>query len=418
MRINRERLWTRLQSLGGVGSDPQGGVSRFAWTPEYREACRILMGWMEEAGLTVRMDGVGNILGRMEGKQDLPAILTGSHFDTVPNGGRFDGMAGVMAALELLTTLHESGYIPERPIEMVAFVNEEASQFLGGTFGSKAMCGVLPSDYTSNCLHRYTGQPLREAMLEFDMNLDPDHIEKSRINPCDYLAFLELHIEQGKYLLNQDLPLAVITSVAGIRQFYITLKGVSAHAGGMAMEDRHDTLMAAAAIACEVERLALCSGSNTRGTVGYIQSHPAEHNIIADESVIPVDYREDDDAIWADYYDKLIHFVEEECAKRGLEYTIRTTIDLRPAHCHPQLIKIMEEEAASLEIPHTQMVSYPCHDSVNFERIMPMGMIFLRSSNGGLSHCPQEYTTPEDMEAGTNLLLNTILKLSETENLD
>jgi len=419
MKINKERLWLRLQKIGGIGADPKGGVSRFAWTPEYKEACELLMKWIEESGLSARMDGVGNVFARLEGKNpDAPAILTGSHFDTVPCGGRFDGLAGVMSGLEVLTTLRENGYVPERPMEMVAFINEEASQFLGGTFGSKAMCGVLPQDYPITCTHRYTGQPLREAMLEFGMGLDPDHLENSRIRPGQYAAFVELHIEQGKFLLDHNYPLAIVTAIAGIKQFYITLKGTAAHSGGMAMKDRHDTLAAAAAIACEVEHLALTlGGKDTRGTVGYIASHPGEHNIIADESVIPVDYREENDEIWAEYYERLMAFVEKQCEMRGLEYSVKHTIDLKPSHSNETILRIMREQADNLEISHTEMVSYPCHDAVNMERIMPMGMIFLRSSNGGLSHCPQEYTTPEDMEAGTNLLLQTLVGMAKDENL-
>lgn len=419
MQVNKERLWLRLQEIGGIGADPRGGVSRFAWTPEYKCACEVLINWIEAAGLEHRVDAVGNIFARLPGKKTgEPTILTGSHFDTVPCGGRFDGLAGIMAGLEVLTVLKEHGYIPEKPMEAVAFINEEASQFLGGTFGSKAMCGELPADYMISCKHRYTDQTLRDAMLEFGMGLDPDDFQKSRIDPKDYLAFIELHIEQGRFLLGCDKPLAVVTAIAGIKQFYITLKGVSAHAGGMAMKDRHDTLMAAAHIVCEVERLALeLGGKDTRGTVGYIQSHPAEHNIIADESVIPVDYREENDEIWCEYYDKLMDFVEEECGKRGLEYSVRKTIDLPPAHANERIVQIIEQEAQTLHIPHAKMISFPCHDAVNMARVMPMGMIFLRSSNEGLSHCPQEYTTPEDLEAGANLLLCTMTRLAGCKTL-
>lgn len=415
MKVNAKRLWERLQEVGSIGADPRGGISRFAWTPEYRQACELLMQWMREAGLTVRMDTVGNIFGRLEGKTSKPAILSGSHFDTVPCGGKFDGLAGIMTALEALTTLRENGFTPERPIEMVAFVNEEASQFLGGTFGSKAMCGVLSDNYPWECKHRYTGQTLHQAMLDFGMGLDPDNFAGSRIDPKDYCCFIELHIEQGRYLLDHDIPMAVITDIAGIKQFYITLNGVSCHAGGMAMEDRHDTLAAAAAIACEVERLAKTISVNARGTVGYIDSDPGEHNIIARMSTVPVDYREVDDECWIRFYDDLIAFVEKECANRGLTYSIKTTIDLKPSHCDKRIMESMHKASDEHGIYHTEMISFPCHDAVNLERIMPMGMIFLRSSNEGLSHCPEEYTTPEDLEAGANALLGTFIDLAQSD---
>ncbi len=298
---------------------------------------------------------------------------------------------------------------------MVAFVNEEASQFLGGHFGSKAMCGMHPADHAKITKHRYTGQTLYDAMLEFGMGLNPDDYAGSIINKNDYYAFLELHIEQGQYLLKKNLPMAVVTSVAGIKQFYITLNGITCHAGGMAMEDRHDTLAAAAAIVCEVERLALTSGSPTRGTVGYIASKPAEHNIVAGQSIIPIDFREDKDDIWESLYDQLMEFVKKECEKRNLTYSVRSTIDTPPAHCHPKLIEVIEQCAAN--IPHLQMISYPAHDAMQLATRVPFGMIFLRSSNEGKSHCPEEYTTPEDAAIGTEVLYKSLLRIANEDVL-
>lgn len=417
MRANRDRLWSRQHEVGAIGAVPEGGISRFAWTPEYKEASELLMKWMRELELEVRMDTVGNIFGRYEGREDLPAILCGSHFDTVPNGGYFDGLTGIMTALEAVSILKEEGFRPRRPIEIVAFINEEASQFLGGTFGSKAMCGVLPEDYVDTCCHRVTGETLRDAMIKFGMETDPDRLADSRIDPKDYFCFIEVHIEQGKYLLNQNLPVSVVSDIAGIKQFYIELHGVSCHAGGMAMEDRHDTLQAAAAIASEIERLALATGNDTRSTVGYIQSKPAEHNIIANCSIMPVDYREADDETWARLYEDIISYVEKECQKRGLTWSVRSTCDLAPSHCNKAIMQVMHEAADRLGIPHNEMISFPCHDAVNMERIMPIGMVFVRSSNDGLSHCPEEYTTREDLGDSTDILLETLKTLGEMDRL-
>lgn len=417
MRVNRERLWERQHEVGAVGAVREGGVSRFAWTPEYKEACEKLMGWMEEIGLEVRMDTVGNIFGRYGGREELPAILCGSHFDTVPNGGYFDGLTGIMTALEAVTVMKETGYRPKRPIEIVAFINEEASQFLGGTFGSKAMCGVLPEDYADTCCHRVTGEPLRKAMEEFGMGTDPDRIADSRIRPEDYFCFIEVHIEQGKYLLGEGIPISIVSDIAGIKQFYIELHGVSCHAGGMAMKDRHDTLQAAAAIAVEVERLAFATGNDTRSTVGYIESKPGEHNIIANCSVLPVDYREADDKIWNRLYEDILGFAEKECQRRGLTWSVHSTCDLAPAHCSKTIMQVMEHAAQDLGIRHNEMVSFPCHDAVNMERILPVGMVFVRSSHGGLSHCPEEYTTKEDLGDSADVLLGTLKTLGEMERL-
>lgn len=413
MRINRERLWKRQNQIGQIGAVPEGGVSRFAWTKEYKQACQLLIQWMEEAGLKVHIDTVGNIYGRMDGTEDIPAILCGSHFDTVPRGGCFDGLTGIMTMLEVMQTMHEQNYHPRRPMELIAFINEEASQYLGGTFGSKAMCGMIPEDYPDTCLHRETKVPLRNAMIEFGMGTNPDRILDSKIDPQKYCCFIEVHIEQGKHLLDEGLPLSVVTDIAGIKQFYIELHGVSCHAGGMAMKDRHDTLAAAAAIACKVEQLAKSTGADTRGTVGYIESYPGEHNIIANRSIVPVDYREADDIKWQKFYDNLIEFVEGQCNDRGLTYSIRTTCDLKPAHCDKRIQDIMVRAMQKLNIPFDKMISFPCHDAVNLERIMPIGMIFVRSSNGGLSHCPEEFTTKSDLGDSADALAETLIEISK-----
>ena len=410
MSINPDRLWTRLNQIGSI--DPRGGISRFAWTKEYKESAGLLISWMKLAGMSVRVDTVGNIYGRLEGSEDLPAILTGSHLDTVPCGGKFDGIAGIMSALEAITSIKENKISNKHPLEMIAFINEEASQFLGGHFGSKAICGMLPDDYAKTCVDKNTGITMHEAMINYGMGLNPDNFPGSYIKKEDYYAFLELHIEQGKYLLQKDFPIAVVSSIAGIKQFYITLKGVSAHAGGMAMRDRHDCIAAAAEIACEVERLALTTGSDTRGTVGYISAHPGEHNIIADEAVIPVDIREEDDEIFEKIYIDLMKFVKKQCEKRGLTYSLRITLDTPPAHCHDNLIKLISECANKSKVPFINMVSYPAHDAMQMARLLPMGMIFVRSSNDGVSHCPDEYTTKEDMTMATQVLYNSLIELS------
>ncbi|MFC9292454.1 hydantoinase/carbamoylase family amidase, partial [Streptomyces sp. NPDC057052] len=339
------------------------------------------------------------------------------HLDTVPCGGKFDGVAGIMAALEVLTTLSENGFRPRRPIEMVAFINEEAIHYKPGHFGSMAICGMLPDDFANTCTNQETGITLRQAMLDFDMGLDPDNFTDCYIHKGDYYAFIELHVEQGAYLLKEDLPMAVVTAIAGIKHFYITLNGVAAHAGGMAMEDRHDAASVAAAIACEVERLAKTSSSATRGTVGSIQTYPGQVNIIAGKAVVSVDFREADEEIFEKLYTDLLEYVENLCNIRGLTYSVRVDFNTPPAVCHSNLVALIDSNATALNIPHKKMVSYPAHDAMQMARLFPMGMIFLRSSNDGVAHCPEEYTTVEDMAAGTTVLLQTLKDLSEKDFL-
>ena len=227
MQINSDRLWSKIYELGKIGADSEGGTSRFSWTKEYQEACLKLKKWMEEVGMNVHFDAVGNLYGRMSGENDsLPAILTGSHLDTVPHGGYFDGALGILSALEALTSIKEQKVHLYRPIEIIAFINEEASQFLGGCFGSKVMCGQIPDNYVDQCIDRNTGMGMHQAILDFGMGLDPNGIKRAIISKDDYCAFIELHIEQGRYLLDQGFPLAIVEGIAGIKQFYIILEGI------------------------------------------------------------------------------------------------------------------------------------------------------------------------------------------------
>ncbi len=413
MKVNKERLWERLNELGSIGADPRGGISRFSWTPSYKEACVKLIEIMESIGLKVRMDAVGNIYGRLEGTDpSLKPILTGSHFDTKPMGGRFDGNAGIMAALECLSAMHDAGYKPRRSIEMIAIINEEASEFLGGCFGSRAITGQISKEYLFNCKERTTGQTMYDAMKEFGMGCDPDNFESCILKKGDYHSFIELHIEQGRSLLDLDKSISILEAIAGIKQFYITLYGVRAHAGGMAMKDRHDAMAGAAKIISEVERLALNGGVATRGTCGYLVSAAQDVSVISDQVMIAVDFREPDKEIFENLYTSLIDFTDKECEKRGLTYSVRIDLSTPPATCDPRLREIMLESADRHGIAHETMVSYPSHDAQHLARLYPMAMIFLRSSNGGVSHCPDEFTTAEDLEAGTIVLLDTLAKLS------
>ncbi|MDL2293326.1 Zn-dependent hydrolase [Ruminococcaceae bacterium OttesenSCG-928-D13] len=414
LTIDSDRLWARLHQLAALAEDPAGGISRLAWSPSYKASAQLLARWMAESGLTIRNDTVGNLYGRLPGQAALPAVLAGSHLDSVPNGGIFDGAAGVVAALEALTTLRENGVVPLRPLEMAAFVNEEGSRFVGGMFGSRAAAGLIPEGYVDTCCDWTTGTPLRQVLDGYGQGANPDAIAASALNPASYLCFLELHIEQGKHLLEKGLPLAVVSGIAGIRQFYIELVGESCHAGGMAMAHRHDAMAGAAAIIAKAEALALTSPSDTRATVGSVEVHPGEHNIVAGRVRLSVDYREADPAIWRQYYDNLMTFTESECARRGLAYHIQTTAEEAPAPCHPALTGLLKQAAQRRHLPHTTMVSYPAHDAVQMARIMPIGMLFLRSGNNGLSHCPQEYTGKEDLASGVQLLCDTLLELGQS----
>lgn len=417
-KINSERLWKRLHEIGGIGADPRGGISRFSWTEESKQAQILLTKYMEDIGLQVRTDSVGNIFGKLEGSDPkLAPILIGSHLDTVPCGGYFDGNAGVAAALEVLTVISEHKVPVRRSIELCAFCNEEASQFLGGHFGSKAMAGRLPDDYLLTCKHKETGTTLYDAMKEYGMGLDPDHLEASKLEKDQYYCFIELHPEQGRTLLDQDCSMSILDGIAGIKQFYITFHGEKCHAGGMAMGNRHDALQGAVHTAVKVDELAKAGGVASRGTVGYIAVHPNEHNIVADEVTISVDFRELDEVIFNRLYEDLIGYIDEVCEQFKITYDVRFTIDTKPAICDKRLVALMKDIADKHGYSHYKMVSYPAHDAMQLVDLFPIAMIFLRSGNEGLAHHPDEYTSPEDMADGTQVLYDAVLRLANEDIL-
>ncbi len=413
MQVNGERLIKHLKQIGSIGVHPDGGHCRFSWTPAYKQACVELTELMESIGMKVHMDAVGNLYGRMEGSDpSLKPILTGSHLDTKPYGGLYDGNTGIQAGLEALFAMHDAGFKPRRSIDLVCFINEEASEFLGGCFGSRAITGQIDSGYFKRCVDRHTGQTMYDAMKEFGMGCDPDHYETCILKPDQYYCFIETHIEQGRHLLDDNKSISILDGIAGIKEFYITIKGERAHAGGMAMSDRHDAMAAAVNIAAEVERLAINGGVASRGTCAYITSFPAEISIISDTATVAVDFREIDGDIFESLERDLIAYTEEQCKKRGLTYSVKMDLNARPAICNKTLKEIMQGYADARNIPNEPMVSYPAHDAHHLSRLYPMAMIFLRSSNGGVSHCPEEYTLDEDEINGAQVLLDTLEKLS------
>lgn len=411
MEINRERMWERFHKLADFGSvpgKPEEGITRYAFSPEYKEAAALLIQYMKEAEMTTWMDAARNIFGRLEGKKkDAPCLMLGSHFDTVTKGGRFDGLAGIAAALEIVTCIRENEIMFEYPIEIAALANEEACQFKGGVMGSKAMAGVLPLDHAQKTFDE-EGHCLYDAMVAFGAN--PKHLECAVRKKGSIMAFLELHIEQAALLEQKELPVGMVTWIAGIHQLLIRIHGTAAHAGAVPMEERRDAMAAAVEIAAEVERLSCSIGSATRGTVGYIHSRPGEHNIIAEFAEVPVDFREADPKIREKLFEIFCSRAQEICEKHHVSHEIKMTLDMPPVKCDRKILDIYEKMAETRKIPHMELISYAAHDSMVLAKLCPVAMLFVRSQKG-LSHCPQEWTDLEDLAMGTEILLDTVCHL-------
>lgn len=407
MKINAARFLSRLEELSAIGRTPSGGVTRLAFTPEDRQANDLVSRWMEEAGLTVRTDAAGNTFGRLPGISIGPLVLTGSHLDTVREGGRYDGAAGVAAALEVLTVLRESGTQPRRPVEMAIFRNEEGSRFPGGLMGSLALTGKLPAVYPVT-VRDEAGISLAEAMTAFGAR--PAELTAARCGET-IKAFLELHIEQAGVLESENRPVGIVTGIAGPYQMLLSLQGRSGHAGATPMAGRRDPLLAAGRIIQAVERSAIAAGPTTRGTVGYIKASPGGHNVIAGEVEMSLDYRDIDPAARSRAVGQIKDYIAAVCREKGLVYRLRTTTDVPPVPVSREMLDLLRRCARDAGIPALELPSGAAHDAMIMASVCLTGMVFIRSREG-LSHCPEEYSAPEDLTQGAQLLLAAVTELA------
>lgn len=408
MEINSGRLWSRLMELGEIGKRDSGGVTRFSFTPEEQQARVQVIKYMLEAGLEVREDAAGNVIGRLEGTNPAaPAVLTGSHIDTVPDGGKFDGALGVIAAVEALQVMRERGKENVHPIEVIAFTDEEGSRFGFGMIGSRAMAGTLrPEDLE----HRdERGVTIAEAMRA--AGIDPERIGEAAKHPGEVKAYIELHIEQGKVLENSNSPVGLVTGIAGPLWQQFTLTGQAGHAGATPMNMRKDPMQAAAEllgqIYGEAERY-----PNAVATVGKIRALPGGVNVIPGQVEFSLDLRDidevDRDSLEAAIRDQAYRI----CGNRGIGLQIELLQRVAPAPSSPEVRQAVSEAGRAAGLPSLPtLVSGAGHDGMQFSSRWPLGMIFVRSRDG-ISHSPDEWSSPEDCAAGAEVLYHALLELA------
>ena len=405
--VDGGRLWERLGELAEIGRHEEGGVARLSFTPEERQAKQLVASYMREAGLAVREDAAGNLFGRREGKNPgAPAVLVGSHVDSVMNGGDFDGPLGVLGGIEVLQTMQEEGVETERPVEVVAFTDEEGARFSLGMVGSRALTGALSQEDLRH--EDWEGVSIAEAMRE--AGLDPAGVGGAARSPDSLAAYLELHIEQGKVLEGEGLPVGVVTGIAGPVWLRLSLSGEAGHAGTTPMGARRDALAAAAEVVRIVEEEASATGS-TVGTVGQIEARPGGINIIPGRVDLSVDLRDIDEAVRDRAEGRIRTRAEEACGRRGVGLEFGELQRLPPAPCSEE---IRASIAAACEGEGIRPFSLPSgagHDGMHVAELCPMGMIFVRSRDG-ISHNPKEWSSREDCEAGCKVLYSTVLDLA------
>ena len=393
-----------------IGKQEDGGVTRLSFSKEERQVKDLVMTFMQEAQLAIREDEAGNLIGRREGQRpDAPVIMIGSHLDSVPNGGNFDGPLGVLAGIEVLQAMNEQGIETENPLEVIAFTDEEGTRFGFGMIGSRALAGTLTQNHLT--AKDKNGVSISQAMQEAGLN--PSKITSAARAKDSIKAYLELHIEQGKVLENQNLAVGVVTGIAGPLWTSWTLRGEAAHAGATPMTMRKDPLVAAANI-FEVIEEEVKKYDQAVGTVGKISVKPGGVNVIPGEAEFTLDLRDIDEAI-RDQIESNIHTrATHICQDRGIELTIEDLQRVTPAPCSPEIQAIIKESCGKLGLETISLPSGAGHDGMQLVNTCPIGMIFVRSKNG-VSHNPAEWSSPEDCFKGTQVLYHSVLELAQSK---
>jgi N-carbamoyl-L-amino-acid hydrolase len=403
--LNDRRLLGALEELAGIGAIEGGGCARLALTDEDKLGRDLVMGWMKAAGLEVRIDAIGNVIGLRAGRENLPPIMTGSHIDTVRTGGRYDGNYGVLAGLEVVRALNEAKITTRRPIAVAFFTNEEGARFQPDMMGSLVYVG---------------GIGLNEAYAAFDKDGVSVGDELRRIG---YLgaarpgtlrphAFVELHIEQGPILDEEKVQIGVVESVQGISWVEYTVTGVSNHAGTTPMRLRRDAGYLAASVNVFARKLAQEMGGNQVGTVGALLLRPNLINVVPNRAVFTVDLRNTDEAKLKEAEARVAAHIAEVAAAERVEVEAKVLARFEPVIFDTGLVDRVEHHAKALGLSTRRMPSGAGHDAQMMQRICPTAMIFVPSV-AGLSHNVKEHTEAADLAAGAQVLLNLVRELAE-----
>lgn len=402
-RINKDRLLADFEALSKFGATVAGGVSR----PALSEADMAARGWLrqqiEAAGLDYRMDSAGSQYGRLTGEDDTRTLLTGSHLDSVPNGGRYDGALGVLSSLEAIRCIKELGMIPPISLELVNFTDEEGT--LLGLFGSRAVIGQLTQQEIDapRCGKGYLESSLQRAGLT-----DAGLLQAKR---DDIIGYLELHIEQGKRLTEGATDIGVVTAMVGIRSYTLHFYGQAAHAGTTPMTERADALWAATDFMEQARQLVIEKYLPGVINFGVIQAHPGAYNIVPGEVTLAMEFRHGSDEMLDAMNADLLDIAYTVTNTDELSVTAERGGDIHPAPMDERVISAIETACEEADLSAMRLLSFAGHDAQSIARVAPAGMLFVPSQKG-ISHNPAEYTTPDDMVNGANVMLNSLLALA------
>ena len=407
LRVDAQRLWQRLMALAEIGATPRGGVCRLALTELDRQGRERFVGWARELGCTLRRDAIGNLFARRAGLDDtLPAVATGSHLDTQPTGGRFDGNYGVLAGLEVLHTLHDAGIRTRAPIEVCVWTNEEGSRFVPVMMGSGVYAGAFPLAHALDARDG-AGISVREA-LEATAQAGPAPASVADGAPR-FGAYFEAHIEQGPVLEDEGVTIGVVSGALGQRWYDVTVQGMEAHAGPTPMALRRDALLPATRLIQRVHEIAMGEQPDGRGTVGHVDVFPNSRNVIPGRVRFSVDFRHLDAAGLQRMDAALREAVAVvQAATPGVSIEVQQVVEFPPQPFDPALRALVEQGAQRLGLSHRALPSGAGHDAVYVARTAPAAMIFVPCKDG-ISHNEIEDARPEHLAAGADVLLHAML---------
>ncbi|WP_053368568.1 Zn-dependent hydrolase [Bacillus sp. FJAT-27245] len=405
----QERIEKHIDALSQFTATPGKGTTRLTYSKEDLQARNYIKKIMKEYGLEVREDGLGNIFGRLGGSlKNAPSILIGSHFDSVPNGGSYDGPAGVVAALEVAGLFMKNNLTPTYPLEVVAMVEEEGTRFGGGLMGSRGIVGLLAEEdfYT---LKDKDGVTTVEAMKS--IGLDPS-LPKKR-DPKTIKAFLELHIEQGPILEEKGIPIGMVEAIVGLTQLEVTVEGRAGHAGTTPMERRADALVTAATMIARFPEIASDAGEGTVITTGRLNVWPNGANVIPDKVVFTVDIRSGLEERVLETVEKVIGWIESHNGN-GIKTSVLQQLYMPPKAMSQEIISLFKTKCRELNLPYCSVNSGAGHDAMVMSEVTDVAMLFIPSKDG-LSHCPEEWSDAGDIAKATEILYEATKTLTEAE---
>ncbi|KJS20573.1 MAG: peptidase M20 [Clostridiaceae bacterium BRH_c20a] len=412
MKVNVKRLQRDFDNIAQFGQLANGGVTRLAFSQADLQARTYLKQVMVELKLEVYIDAFGNMRGRREGQLSLPPVVIGSHLDTVPDGGHYDGVVGLIGALEVIRVLNNNKIITPRPIEIINFSCEESSRFRAGTLGSKVLIGKITKEALKQLADK-DGISLYEALEKSGFN--PEDIDNSRIYPGEIFAFIEMHIEQGPVLEQEKHHVGIVTAIAAPTRYKVIIEGRADHSGNTPMYMRKDALTAASELILGVEEIAKNqAGEKTVGTVGYIYAQPGAMNVVPGRVELGIDIRDINMEDKKSAVGKVIKLISDIQERREIIINYEQLSDEEPVVLSEKVIKTIEEEAKTQNLSYKIMPSGAGHDAMYMANVTDVGMIFIPSI-GGVSHNINEYSRMEDVAKGTELLLGATLKLTQEE---